>query len=65
MSGPVIFADDDADLRRATAQALTLAGFEVRVFDGAEAALAAISEAFEGPVVTEEAAVAMASARQA
>jgi two-component system C4-dicarboxylate transport response regulator DctD len=35
------------------AQALTLAGFEVRVFDGAEAALAAISEGFEGPVVTD------------
>ena len=49
----MIFVDDDPDLRRATAQALTLAGFAVRAFDGAEAALAAISEDFEGPVVTD------------
>lgn len=52
-SGPVIFVDDDADLRRAAAQMLTLAGFEVRAFDGAEAALAAIGPGFEGPVVTD------------
>ena len=38
--GPVAFIDDDADLRRATAQMLTLAGYEVQAFDGAEAALA-------------------------
>ena len=31
--------DDDADLRRATAQMLTLAGYEVQAFDGAEEAL--------------------------
>jgi two-component system C4-dicarboxylate transport response regulator DctD len=53
MTGPVIFVDDDPDLRRATAQVLKLAGFEVRVFDGAEGALAAITEDFEGPVVTD------------
>jgi two-component system C4-dicarboxylate transport response regulator DctD len=53
MSGPVVFVDDDPDLRRATAQILTLAGFEVRAFDGAEAALAALDEDFEGPVVTD------------
>jgi two-component system, NtrC family, C4-dicarboxylate transport response regulator DctD len=52
-AGPVVFVDDDPDLRRATAQALTLAGFAVRAFDAAEAALAAISEDFEGPVVTD------------
>ena len=51
--GPVVFVDDDPDLRRATAQVLKLAGFEVRAFDGAEAALAAIDEDFEGPVVTD------------
>ena len=43
-SGPVIFVDDDPDLRRATTQMLTLAGFEVRAFDAAEAALAALDE---------------------
>jgi two-component system C4-dicarboxylate transport response regulator DctD len=53
MTGPVIFVDDDPDLRRATAQMLKLAGFAVRAFDGAEAALAAIGEDFEGPVVTD------------
>ena len=39
----MIFVDDDPDLRRATSQVLKLAGFEVRAFDGAEAALAAIA----------------------
>ena len=53
MSGPVIFVDDDPDLRRATAQVLTLAGFEVRAFEGAEAALAALDADFAGPVVTD------------
>lgn len=51
--GPVVFVDDDPDLRRATAQMLKLAGFEVRAFDRAEAALAALDEDFEGPVVTD------------
>lgn len=51
--GRVIFVDDDPDLRRATAQALKLAGFDVRAFDGAEAALAAIDASFDGPVVTD------------
>ena len=51
--GPVIFVDDDPDLRRATTQVLTLAGFEVRAFDGAEAALAALDDGFAGPVVTD------------
>ena len=41
MTGPVILVDDDPDLRRATAQALKLAAFEVEAVDGAEAALAA------------------------
>jgi two-component system C4-dicarboxylate transport response regulator DctD len=53
MSGPVVLVDDDPDLRRATAQALRLAGFEVQAFEGAEAALAAIDDGFEGPVVTD------------
>ncbi len=51
--GPVIFVDDDPDLRRATTQVLTLAGFEVRAYDGAEAALAALDDGFAGPIVTD------------
>ena len=54
MTGPVIFVDDDPDLRRATAQVLKLAGFAgARPSTAAEAALAAIDEDFEGPVVTD------------
>ncbi|MFO1104655.1 MAG: sigma-54 dependent transcriptional regulator [Amaricoccus sp.] len=51
--GPVIFVDDDADLRRATSQSLTLAGFEVQAFPDAASALAAIGPDFPGPVVTD------------
>lgn len=51
--GPVIFVDDDPDLRRATAQALKLAGFDVQAFGAAEAALEAIGPHLEGPVVTD------------
>ena len=53
MTAPVIFVDDDPDLRRATTQLLKLAGFAVQAFDGAEAALAAIDAGFEGAVVTD------------
>lgn len=52
-SGPVIFVDDDPDLRRATAQMLKLAGFEVRAFESGEAALAALTADFTGPVVSD------------
>lgn len=51
--GRVIFVDDDPDLRRATAQMLKLAGFEVQAFDGAEAALPSITADFDGPVITD------------
>lgn len=50
---PVIFVDDDPDLRRAASQALRLAGFDVRAFEAAEPALAAIDAGLEGPVVTD------------
>jgi two-component system C4-dicarboxylate transport response regulator DctD len=53
MKGPVIFVDDDPDLRRATAQMLRLAGFEVQAFSSAASALAAITPGFAGPVVTD------------
>ncbi|HVL20445.1 MAG TPA: sigma-54 dependent transcriptional regulator [Amaricoccus sp.] len=52
-SGPVIFVDDDPDLRRATAQMLKLAGFEVQAFEAAPAALAALGAEFAGPVVSD------------
>ena len=53
MTGPVIFVDDDPDLRRATAQMLKLAGFAVQAYEAAEAALPSITPEFEGPVVTD------------
>ena len=52
--GPVIFVDDDPDLRRATAQMLKLAGFEVQAFDGGRGgARRRSTQDFEGPVVTD------------
>lgn len=53
MNGPVIFVDDDPDLRRATTQMLKLAGFEVQAFDAGAPALAALTPEFEGPVVSD------------
>ncbi|WP_273728473.1 sigma-54 dependent transcriptional regulator [Brucella gallinifaecis] len=50
---PVILVDDDNALRRATRQTLELAGYEVQDFGGAVEALAVISSAFEGVVVTD------------
>ena len=52
-ASPLIFVDDDPDLRRATTQMLMLAGFDVQAFDSAEAALPSVSETFEGPIVTD------------
>lgn len=51
--GIVAFIDDDEDVRAANAQTLELAGFEVRVFDAAEPALAQIDERFAGVVVSD------------
>lgn len=48
-----VFIDDDPDVRAANAQTLELAGFDVRVFDGAEAALAALDEHFAGVVISD------------
>src|SRR5262245_23961139 len=50
---PVILVDDDPDLRKAATQMLKLAGFDVQPFEGAEAALAAFDDSFEGPVITD------------
>ncbi len=50
---PVIFVDDDADLRAATAQTLELAGYRPLVFGSAEAALATLGADFPGVVVSD------------
>ncbi|WP_163959698.1 sigma-54-dependent transcriptional regulator [Sphingomonas insulae] len=49
----VVFVEDDEPLRRATTQALELAGFSVRSFAGAEQALAVISARLDGVVVSD------------
>ena len=49
----VAFIDDEPDIRRATAQSLTIAGLEPMVFAGAEAALAAIDRDFDGMVISD------------
>ena len=49
----VLFVEDDDTLRHATVQALELAGFAVRAFGAAEAALAAIPPDFDGVVVSD------------
>jgi two-component system C4-dicarboxylate transport response regulator DctD len=49
----VAFIDDDPDVRAANAQTLELAGLEVRVFAGAEEALAQLDERFPGIVISD------------
>jgi len=49
----VFFVDDDPALREANVQALELAGFDVSAFQRAEAALEALSENFDGVVITD------------
>lgn len=53
MTGPVALVDDDEELRRATAQLLSLAGFAVQEFASAAAALDRIDAGFAGPVVSD------------
>lgn len=50
---PVIFVDDDGDIRRATAQMLELGGFTPRVFPSAKLALSEITGNFPGVVATD------------
>jgi len=52
-AAPVFLIDDDKDLRRATAQTLELAGFAVSAFADPREAIAALSPAFEGIVVSD------------
>lgn len=49
----VLLVDDEEELRRSTAQSLDLAGFSVRDFGGAEAALDFITQGFNGVLITD------------
>ncbi|MCP3735473.1 sigma-54 dependent transcriptional regulator [Sphingomonas sp. RP10(2022)] len=49
----VLFVEDDAALRFATVQALELAGLAVHAFAGADVALAALPEDFDGVIVSD------------
>ncbi len=53
MSGQVIFVEDDDELRRATTQAMEIAGFTVTAFPRADLALRSISGAFDGVIVSD------------
>lgn len=50
---PVFLIEDDPDVRRACTQSLLIAGFEVRSFADAEAALAAQAKEMPGMVVSD------------
>ncbi|AYD04116.1 sigma-54 dependent transcriptional regulator [Neorhizobium sp. NCHU2750] len=52
-STPVLLIDDDRDLLRATAQTLSLAGFDVRSFSSGNEALVDLDENFTGVVVSD------------
>lgn len=54
-NGPidVAFVDDDAELRRANAQTLELAGLDVRLFETGPALIAAMDDTFPGAIVTD------------
>jgi two-component system C4-dicarboxylate transport response regulator DctD len=49
----VLLVDDEEELRRSTAQALDLAGFQVQDFSTAERALDFVTQGFNGAVVTD------------
>jgi two-component system C4-dicarboxylate transport response regulator DctD len=50
---PVIFIDDEKHIRIANGQTLELAGYQVHVFDCAEAALPLISHDWPGVIVSD------------
>lgn len=50
---PILFIEDDDQLRLATSQALELAGYEVRAYATADAALPHIAGAFDGAIVSD------------
>ena len=49
----VLLVDDEDELRRSTAQSLDLAGFSVRDFGSAEAALELVTPGFNGVLITD------------
>jgi two-component system C4-dicarboxylate transport response regulator DctD len=49
----VLLVDDEEELRRSTAQALDLTGFQVQDFSAAERALDFVTQGFNGAVVTD------------
>ena len=49
----ILLIDDEEELRRATAQALELSGFEVETFTGAESILERVGYSFPGVVVSD------------
>lgn len=51
--GPVVLVDDDAQLRKAMAQTLDLAGFSVAAFASAAEALTTLSSEFAGVVISD------------
>lgn len=53
MTGNVLFVDDDEDLRRASAQTLSLAGYNVQVADGGAAAMREVEDGFDGVIVSD------------
>lgn len=53
MSPSIVLIDDDDDLRAATAQGLELADFDVRDFADGEDALATLTRAFDGIVISD------------
>lgn len=52
-SAPVFLIDDDKDLLKATAQTLSLAGFDVRSFSTGNDALSQLDDGFAGVVVSD------------
>ena len=53
LDAAILVVDDDADVRRATAQTLSLRGFEVETFESAAQALNRIKDDFGGVVISD------------
>ncbi|ASY46206.1 MAG: sigma-54-dependent Fis family transcriptional regulator [Sphingobium sp.] len=53
MTNTVLFVDDDDDLRRASAQTLSLAGYDVRAVDSGAAAVREVDAGFDGIIISD------------